>query len=1037
MENVSSKLKKFPYLFLLMLFCSLTLWAQQGKTVKGVVLDGNGDPVIGASVVVKGSTAVGTITDLDGNFTLNVPDEKSTLVFSFIGMTTQELRVPKSGFIRVTLEDDTEMLDEVVVVGYGQQKKASVVGAITQTNSKVLERTGGVSDLGSALTGNLPGVITSASTGMPGEEDPQILIRGSSTWNDSAPLILIDGIERPMSGLDVNSVESISVLKDASATAVYGVKGANGVILITTKRGQEGKATINASANMTVKMLSKLPNKLDSYDAFHLRNDAVEYELGLNPESWQYMMNEQEMLKYRYPANLAEAERYPNIDWADWMFKDAAFAENVNVSMNGGTSFVKYYAALDYQHEGDLYKVYDNGRGYKTGYGYDRINMRSNMDFQLTKSTVLKVNLSGSYGVRLAPIDANEYNLWGSAYTTAPNAMVPVYSDGSWGYNPDNDNNSVALMANGGQNTITTTRLYTDFTLEQNLDFILKGLKAKATISWDNVFVESNRGVNSTDAYQRKWINPDTGEVSYSNTTGSHNFDFYPQSNWTVTNGTVDNNQTQRNLFYLAQLDWNRTFGDHTVGAMGVFQRSERATGSEIPHYREDWAFRVTYDYANRYFLEYNGAYNGSEKFSDENRFVFFNSGALGWMISEEKFMGFSKKWLDMLKVRASYGEIGNDNVGDRWLYMDNWATGGNILTGLYNAASPYTFYRESSVGNPDIHWEVVRKFNFGIDYSFLGGLIAGNVEIFRDHRTDILIAGGNRATPSYFGGILQAPWANLGVVDNKGYELELRLNKTFKNDLHLWGNFNMTHAVSHVVNADNPELLPAYQKTSGFQLGQPSAYVDYGYIQTMDDLYGSTPFESLDNQKLPGAYHILDFNGDGVINTYDNIKYGYPSTPQNTYSASVGFDWKGWSFFMQFYGVNNVTRQVVFGTFGQQKLIAYDEGSRWTKYNPDADVPMARWGTSTLNGYYDGTRYYYDGSFIRLKNIELAYTFTNGWIKSLGISNLKLYVNGNNLWVWTRMPDDRESNFAGTGNPSQGAYPTVKRINFGLKFTL
>ena len=719
MENVSSKLKKFPYLFLLMLFCSLTLWAQQGKTVKGVVLDGNGDPVIGASVVVKGSTAVGTITDLDGNFTLNVPDEKSTLVFSFIGMTTQELRVPKSGFIRVTLEDDTEMLDEVVVVGYGQQKKASVVGAITQTNSKVLERTGGVSDLGSALTGNLPGVITSASTGMPGEEDPQILIRGSSTWNDSAPLILIDGIERPMSGLDVNSVESVSVLKDASATAVYGVKGANGVILITTKRGQEGKATINASANMTVKMLSKLPNKLDSYDAFHLRNEAVEYELGLTPASWQYMMNEHEMLKYRNPANLAETERYPNVDWADWMFKDAALAENVNVSMNGGTKILKYYAAIDYQHEGDMFKVYDNGRGYKTGYGYDRVNMRSNMDFQLTKTTVLKMNLSGSYGVRLAPIDANEYNLWGSAYTTAPNAMIPVYSDGSWGYNPENDNNSVALLANGGQNTITTTRLYTDFTLEQNLDFILKGLKAKATISWDNVFVENNRGVNSTDAYQRKWINPETGEVSYSNTTGSHNFDFYPQSNWTITNGTVDNNQTQRNLFYLAQLDWNRTFGSHTVGAMGVFQRSERATGSEIPHYREDWAFRVTYDYANKYFFEYNGAYNGSEKFSDANRFVFFNSGAVGWMISEEKFMGFSKKWLDMLKIRASYGEIGNDNINGRWLYMDDWATGGNILTGLYNAASPYTFYRENTVGNPDIHWEKTQSWDIGVEAEF------------------------------------------------------------------------------------------------------------------------------------------------------------------------------------------------------------------------------------------------------------------------------------------------------------------------------
>lgn len=1044
MENVSSKLKKFPYLFLLMLFCSLTLWAQQGKTVKGVVLDGNGDPVIGASVVVKGSTAVGTITDLDGNFTLNVPDEKSTLVFSFIGMTTQELRVPKSGFIRVTLEDDTEMLDEVVVVGYGQQKKASVVGAITQTNSKVLERTGGVSDLGSALTGNLPGVITMASTGMPGEEDPEIIIRGASSWNNSAPLILVDGVERPMSGIDVNSVESISVLKDASATAVYGVKGANGVILITTKRGQEGKATINASASMALKVPSKLPNKLDSYDSFQLRNDAVEHELGLTPTSWQYMMNEQEMLKYRYPANLAEAERYPNIDWADWMFKDAAFAENVNVNMSGGTSFVKYYAAIDYQHEGDLFREYDNGRGYQTTYGYDRINMRSNLDFQLTKTTLLKMNLAGSYGVKQGPRTGYEYNIWGSVYTTPPNAFMPIYSDGSWGYNPDTDNNSVAQLALAGQNTRTTTRLTTDFVLEQQLDFILKGLKARASISWDNVFLEQNRGANPAyDSSIYKYIDPETGNVSYKDQDqASHGFDRFPQNNWTAEGGEVDNGSTERHLYYTAQLDWNRTFGDHTVTAMGLFSRQERTRGSIVPHRREDWAFRVTYDYADKYFFEYNGAYNGSDKFSSENRFAFFNSGAIGWMISEEKFMK-KLKFLDMLKIRASYGEIGNDEIGNewdsslRWLYMTQWATGGNINTGLYNnTVSPYTFYRENAVGNPDIHWEVVRKFNLGIDYSFFNGLIAGTVEIFRDRRSDILVSGSNRATPSYFGGITTAPWANLGKTKNRGYELELRLNKTLRNDMHLWLNANMTHAINEIVDADNPELLPAYQKSEGKPIGQTNTYVDHGYIQNMDELYGSTAFESLDDQKLPGDYQIIDFNGDGVINTYDYIPYGYSSSPQNTYSASFGIDWKGWSFYAQFYGVNNVTRQVVFGTFGQQKLIAYDEGSRWSKYDTNPDVPMPRFG-STTNSYYEGSRYFYDGSFIRLKNIELAYTFTGNWVRSLGISNLKLYVNGNNLWVWTRMPDDRESNFAGTGWASQGAYPTVKRINFGLKFTL
>ena len=423
MENIKKQFQKILYLFLLMLLSSLTVSAQRGITVRGSVEDGNGEPVIGASVVVKGSSSIGTVSDLNGNFVLTVPSDKLILVVSFIGMSSQEVKATGKGKITVVLKDDSQILEEVVIVGYGQQKKASVVGAITQTSAKVLERSGGVSDLGSALTGNLPGVVTTASTGMPGEEDPQIKIRGMSSWNNSSPLILVDGIERPMTGVDISSVESISVLKDASATAVYGVKGANGVILITTKRGQEGKATINAGASMTLKLPSKLPNKLDSYDAFMLRNDAVEYELGLAPDSWNYMMPQALIDKYRNPANQVERERYPNIDWTDWMFKNYAFAENVNVSASGGTKFVKYYAAIDYQHEGDLFKEYDNGRGYQTTYGYNRINMRSNLDFQLTKTTLLKANIAGSHGVKQGPRTAYEYNIWGSAYTTPPNEI--------------------------------------------------------------------------------------------------------------------------------------------------------------------------------------------------------------------------------------------------------------------------------------------------------------------------------------------------------------------------------------------------------------------------------------------------------------------------------------------------------------------------------------------------------------------------------------------------------------------------------------
>ena len=1016
----------------------LSAFAQNERTLKGTVSDTHKEPVIGASVVLKGNTAVGTATNIDGNFTLNVPAGNQTLIVSYLGMKTKEVSISGRDNLAIILEDDQVGLSEVVVVGYGHQKKESVIGAITQTTGQVLERAGGVSNVGAALTGNLPGVITSASTGMPGDEDPVIVIRGRSSWNNSEPLVLVDGIERPMKNVDISSVESISVLKDASATAVFGVKGANGVILITTKRGQDGKASINVNFNSTLKAPSKLPGKYDSYDALMLRNRVIEYELGAKPSAWVDITPQDIIEKYRYPANLEERERYPNVDWADALFKDYAWSHNANINVSGGTPFVKYFAGFDYLHEGDLYREWDNKRGYTGGYGFNRINVRSNLDFQLTPVTTLKTNLSGSYGCKKQPYGRNnEYNMWAGVYSVAPDAFLPVYSDGSWGYYKPISAvvNSVAAVSLAGVGHETTTRINTDFTLDQNLSMLLKGLNAKATISWDNAFVESQRGINDLfhDA-QYKWIDPVTGEAFYANlydaTTG---FDFHEGILWRPESGTVDDKRTLRNLYYQLQLNYGATFGQHSVTGMGLFNRQERATGNMIPEYREDWVFRATYDFARKYFIESNGSYNGSEKFAPGNRFAFFYSGAVGWMISDEKFMQ-SLKFLDLLKLRVSYGCIGDDYVKERWLYMTQWAYGGNTGIGLNGEASPYTWYRESAVGNPDVQWETVWKTNYGFDYSFLNGLVAGSMDFFNDKRVDILIAGGSRAVPPYFGTV--APVANLGKVQTRGYELELRINKSLNKNIRLWGNFNMTHAISKVLERDDVELLPEYQKRAGKALDQTNSYVDHGFYNTWDDLYGSTMHNTNDEYKLPGGYNIIDFNGDGIIDNADNIPYGYSNTPQNTYNATIGFDWKGLSAFVQFYGVNDVTRQVVFTTLSGSRNTAYKEGDLWSKDHVTNVLPMPRWLSST-NDYSSGARYMHDGSYIRLKNMEIAYTFYSDWIKKLGVQNLKLFVNGNNLWVWTRMPDDRESNFAGTGWASQGAYPTVKRYNFGIKFTL
>lgn len=692
-------MKRTAALCLVGAFCSLNAQAQNIQ-VKGNLVDGTGEPLIGATVKVKGNASVGAVTDLDGNFSISVPSENSILVFTYVGMKTKEVKIGKKREFKLTLEDDNA-IGEVVVVGYGQQKKASVVGSITQTTGEVLERAAGVSDVGSALTGNLPGVVTIQGNGMPGEEEPQIIIRGSSSWNNSDPLVLVDGIERPLSSVDISSVESISVLKDASATAVYGVKGANGVILVTTKRGQEGKAKIDVGFNATLKAPSKLPNKYDSYDALMLRNQVVERELGIYPEGVSYLRPQSFIDNYRNQTTQEQRERYANVDWQDALFKKSAVSYNANVNVSGGTKFVKYFASADFVHEGDLFREYDNGRNYNSGYGYNRINVRSNLDFAITSSTTLKVNVAGSNGVRKAPwsnMSNSEWQIgqqWAGAYNIAPDVFLPQYSDGTWGFYPSASNvsNSAQNLAIGGTAQATTTRINTDFTLEQKLDFITKGLNFRGTISWDNVFVETGRGINDlNNEAQTKYIDPETGQVTYGKELeGNNKFDWQQGVNWSTEGGSVDNNQTVRNLYYQLQLNWARKFGQHDVSAMGLFSRQENARGSVMPTYREDWAFRATYSYAGRYNIEYNGAYNGSEKFSKDNRFAFFNSGAIGWTITEENFMKSLRDnhIIDMLKFRASYGEIGDDNIGDpfdssrRWLYMSQWAYGGKTTMDL------------------------------------------------------------------------------------------------------------------------------------------------------------------------------------------------------------------------------------------------------------------------------------------------------------------------------------------------------------------
>jgi TonB-linked SusC/RagA family outer membrane protein len=1063
MKNLKQLIRQTIPTILMLFAFSTMLYAQEGITVKGTVVDSNGEPLIGATVAVKGKPSVVTVTDLDGNFTLaKVPSQSSTLVFTYVGMSAHEEKVGSKRTFNVTLAEDA-MLEEVVVVGYGQQKKASVVGAISQTTGEVLERSAGIGSVSAALTGNLPGIATIASTGRPGEEDPRIYIRGAAAWNqDAQPLILVDGVKRDIQSVDITSVATVSVLKDASATAVYGVEGANGVILITTKRGQEGKAKINVGFNATLKAVSKLPRKYDSYDGYMLRNEALEHELAIGgAASWEFyrpqtfinlFRNQDHTVKPNFAADgtylgdYSQAERYANVDWQEEMFKDFTLSYNTNLNISGGSQYVKYFVAFDFQNEGDMTKLWDNHQGYTGGYSYNRLNVRSNLDFQITKTTQFNVSLAGSNAQKKSPRfywgndgEFFQQQKWAGAYGMAPNLFPVQFSDGAWGYYPltSNIENSPQSVATSGYELQTITRIFTDFVLEQKLDFITKGLVARGTISWDNNFTEGSRGIADQHEVKRAYILPENGQLirakDIDTTTG---FDFYESRDWTTQAGSISS--TSRATEMSLQLFWGRQFGDHNVTAMGNWKRRITQWGSDLENRREDWVFRTTYDFKGRYFAEFNGAYNGSQKFSPDNRFAFFCSGAIGWMLSEEPFMKKlkDKGIIDMFKIRGSLGEIGDDNAGERWAYLTRWEVtnnGNGFNVTLDGSASPFVGYKEAAVAVPDLRWATVQKKNIGFDYAFLHGMFAGSFDYFRDDRYDIFISGRERSVPSFYGAA-KTPDINKGKMKNYGFEFDIRFNKVLKNGMRFWVNANYTYAHNKIILKDDPALIPSYRKKEGYSQGQYSSFIDNGFIGTYDELYSSPERQSNDEMVLIGDHYIVDFNGDGIVDeTNDIAPYGYTGNPEHTYNATIGWEWNGWSMFAQLYGVTGVTRDVGLASFNNKLLTVYDNGQWWNPIDAGGDVVIPRFTTQVA--YNDGTQFLFDGSYFRLKNVEIAYTWTKGWIKKLGFTSLKLYVNGNNLLLVTKMPDDRESNYGYSGGG--GAYPTVRRFNFGIKLDI
>lgn len=1041
--NMKQKFKKqFPVsglaLLLAIVFSSFTaINLEAQNAVSGVVIDASGLPIPGVSVVQKGTTN-GVSTDFDGNYSLQLTLGDEILVFSYVGFKTQEIQINGRTTINITLEEDVESLEEVVIVGYGTQKKESVVAAITQIKGEeLMERTAGVANMEEALQGNLPGVTAIQGSGVPGEDNLKIYIRGKSSWNtDGDPLVLVDGVKRSMNDIDMNDVENLSVLKDASATAVFGVEGANGVILITTKRGQTGKAQLSLNVNTTIKAVSQLPNKLDSYNALLQANSAILRGIAQSPNTWNNYTPLAIVDNYLNPSSLEESYIYPNVDWEDELLKDYAQDYRVNLSVRGGNKTAKYFGSLAYQTVEDIFDggKYDNGRGYLGEYRYDRFNFRSNIDFNITNTTELSVNLAGFYGVRENPGSLG--NVTNGLYLIAPSLYTPVYPNGTYGqpfsyFNVYN--NPFEQLQAKGYDTFRQFQVNTDFILKQKLDFITEGL--------------SFQGRFSLDSNQRSKQELNDGGVIYTIYDGDQEISLIPDSNtqfgyvqppWTLGNIEAEESQRSRNMVYDASLNYNRTFNEkHNLTGLFLVRRQEATRGTGIfasPLYREDWVGRVTYNYDKRYFLDINGAYNGSEQFGRGFRFDLFPSVALGWTPSNEAFME-NLDWLNLLKFRGSYGLIGDDsfirnnNIIGRWNHLTQWGNGGSayLVPSAYQGLSPYTFYRESIVGNPNLQWEEAVKYNIGAEFNLFDGLLTGEVDYFAEDRSEIVIVGA--LTPDFLGA--SPPLINKGVVEIRGYEVVLGSSYTFGNGLTLSGDFNFTQAIDKVIVRDDPALRAAYLNDAGFNIGQGSTAIPGGILTSWDDIYSSTPLNENQSTVRPGYYNIVDFDGDGIYNSnFDNAPFGYPNQPQRTWGATLGVKYKGFSVSAQLYGTQNASRLYSNQTFSNSTPLIFEQDlDYWTVDTPNNTDTQPSFGVPGATNPRDN---WLDASLTRLRTVSLSYDIPREICEKFGLKKLQIFANGNNLFLWSNLPDDREFNTGG-GSQQRGDYPTLKRFNFGF----
>ena len=1051
MRHQSMKLKWMCLLFLSLLLSPPLLWGQN-HSIKGQIVDAkSNEPLIGVNITVEG-TSNGTISDVDGHFTLTATPD-AVLKISYIGYREILLKVAdlKKDAI-ISLEEDSKQLEEVVVVGYGVQKKVTSVGSITQTGGNELMKGGSVNSVSEALQGKLNGVVAINSSGMPGDNEVKMYIRGKSTWDNTDPLVLVDGIERNMNDVDMNEIESISVLKDASATAVYGVRGGNGVILITTKRGTDTAPVINFSANYTFKSPTTSMKLADHVTAMQAYNMAM-----ANDASWDKLIPQSTIdawsRAYAEGNYGAYNDVFPYVNWWDELIT-GGFTQNYNINIRGGTDYMKYFASAGYQGDGDIYDLKKND-DFDPRHTYKRYNWRSNFDFNFTKSTKLSINIAGSMGYRNKSIDND--SPFNRILTESTSDHPIMYSDGNWG--DDEEKNPVANMNLGGAKLRKTFQGWYDASLEQKLDFITKGLKVAAKVSYSSSSTTNTdvyRGGGSADQalksivryhrvydYANPVVNTD-GTITYpmiedKRLPTSESVPLPPGV--TMWDGL---DAYTRRFYYEFSVAYNRSFNDHNVSALALVNRKiydERYTENNtqymrFPNYNEDWVGRVTYNWKERYLTEMNISYTGSEKFARGERFGLFPSFSLGWRLSEEPFIKKSiGKVLTNAKFRYSWGKVGSDAGAKRWNYIQQFTSDGNITLGTDASGQIWgPLYHEGDVANLNSTWEKSTKQNLGIEIGLWNKLDI-TLDLFDEKRKDILM---EPQTTSFITGA-KFNALNIGSTKNHGLELELHYNDKIGSDFRYHVGFTLASSENRVVFRDDPVNGPDHLKEAGKPIGHQNRFLAVGNYETIDDVFNNAQTGSINSvapgQVVPGDFIYIDFDSNGILNGQDKVAVDELNYPLHTYGLNLGFDWKGLSFSAMFYaptGVYKLVNSVYSASFKSGKINAQpDVMNAWTPETANTSGVRAPALHLTNDGAFNGTEStyrYQNFSYLRLKTMELGYNLPKKWLKTVGLKSLQVYVTGNNLLTWWG-GDDRID-----PEGEQAKYPILRSFTSGVR---